>query len=207
MFTGNKDTDFLILIELNDKDLLSISRVNKYIYNLCKDEIFWRNRIIKRMAYSKTLISFRKHKKKNSDVFKDEFHKSETKNLKDDVLKEVSYFKKYFGINSFRCLNSYLNKFVEIVPYLLFRKILREIEFDKYYKIDEEKFVDFVNYDELIYYLRREYYKNYFCKRNDSEVDIPRINVPGFQSDIYINKFNLSLREYNSMKFYGIRGP
>ena len=39
-----KDTDLLILDKLNDKDLLAICQVNKYMKDLCNDDNFWRNR-------------------------------------------------------------------------------------------------------------------------------------------------------------------
>ena len=46
--TGNKDTDILILEQLDDKDLFSICSVNKKSYELCNKEYFWRNRYIKK---------------------------------------------------------------------------------------------------------------------------------------------------------------
>ena len=39
-----KDIDLLILEKLNDKDLLVICQVNKYMKDLCNDNNFWRNR-------------------------------------------------------------------------------------------------------------------------------------------------------------------
>lgn len=46
MLTGRRDTDFIILSKLNDRDLLSVCLINKYVNNLCKSENFWRNRFI-----------------------------------------------------------------------------------------------------------------------------------------------------------------
>lgn len=46
-FSGIKDVDKKILEELDDKDLLSILLTNKYL-NRTIDEIFWRNRLIKK---------------------------------------------------------------------------------------------------------------------------------------------------------------
>ena len=46
MLSGQKDTDFIILSKLNDKDLLSVCVTNKYANRLCNNEDFWRNRFI-----------------------------------------------------------------------------------------------------------------------------------------------------------------
>ena len=46
LFTGNKDTDFEILQRLDDKDLSQFCLVNTYVNNLCRDEKFWRNRVL-----------------------------------------------------------------------------------------------------------------------------------------------------------------
>jgi hypothetical protein len=45
--TGIKDTDLLILKELDDKDLFQMCLVNKSVNRACKDENFWRERFIK----------------------------------------------------------------------------------------------------------------------------------------------------------------
>ena len=44
-FTGNRDTDLIILSQLTDKDLGIVCQVNKYVEKLCEDENFWRNRL------------------------------------------------------------------------------------------------------------------------------------------------------------------
>lgn len=48
MLSGNKDTDTLILMKLNDNDLANICRVNSYIHSLCEEDNFWRNRVLYR---------------------------------------------------------------------------------------------------------------------------------------------------------------
>lgn len=50
VLTGNKDTDLIILSNLNDYDLSSVCRVNKYTKELCNNENFWMNRTIKRFG-------------------------------------------------------------------------------------------------------------------------------------------------------------
>ena len=44
-FTGNKDTDFIILSQLSDRDLGAVCSVNRYAKKLCEDENFWRKRL------------------------------------------------------------------------------------------------------------------------------------------------------------------
>lgn len=43
-FTGIKDVDMKILLEVNDRSLLNICLSNKYVNEICKSENFWRNR-------------------------------------------------------------------------------------------------------------------------------------------------------------------
>ena len=50
VLTGNKDTDLIILSNLNDYDLSSVCRVNKYTRELCNNESFWMNRTTKRFG-------------------------------------------------------------------------------------------------------------------------------------------------------------
>lgn len=45
-FTGNKDTDFLILAQLEDRELTQICQVNTYVKNLCEDDMFWKTKVI-----------------------------------------------------------------------------------------------------------------------------------------------------------------
>ena len=56
--TGNKDTDILILMQLEDHELGAICQVNKYIHSLCVNDLFWLNRIINRI--NQTCILARK---------------------------------------------------------------------------------------------------------------------------------------------------
>ena len=47
-FTGNRDTDFIILQSLEDKDLPQFCAVNSYVNDLCKDDLFWKRRFFLR---------------------------------------------------------------------------------------------------------------------------------------------------------------
>ena len=47
-FTGIKDVDLKIMMELDDKDLISTCATNKELYRICNvDQSFWRNRYVK----------------------------------------------------------------------------------------------------------------------------------------------------------------
>ena len=46
MLTGIKDLDYVILNELEDRDLVNICQVNKEASKLCDDQTFWLNRIV-----------------------------------------------------------------------------------------------------------------------------------------------------------------
>ena len=44
MITKNKDTDFIIMMKLDDKSLLNYCLTDKSGKKLCDNEDFWRNR-------------------------------------------------------------------------------------------------------------------------------------------------------------------
>ncbi len=50
LLTGIKDVDLKILEELNDQELFSFCLVNTEANKLCSNEVFWRNRFIKRFG-------------------------------------------------------------------------------------------------------------------------------------------------------------
>jgi hypothetical protein len=50
--TGDKNVNFTILMQLNDKELSMVCSVNKYVNELCKDETFWFNRVLLTFHYS-----------------------------------------------------------------------------------------------------------------------------------------------------------
>jgi hypothetical protein len=54
-FTGMKDVDYLILKELEDKDLLNMCQTNKYLNSLCNEE-FWRQRFLSKFSNSPNYV-------------------------------------------------------------------------------------------------------------------------------------------------------
>ena len=65
MLTGNKDVDRKILNELEDVDLVKACQVYKYADSICKDQVFWMNRVFKRYNYVPGVV-LRKYKGENS---------------------------------------------------------------------------------------------------------------------------------------------
>ena len=43
--SGNKNTDMLILMNLNDNELGKVCSVNKYVNSICEDKHFWNMRV------------------------------------------------------------------------------------------------------------------------------------------------------------------
>ena len=52
MITGNKDTDRLFLLELDDRDLLSACSSNKYLFSICDENLF-RNKVYQNKEFVK----------------------------------------------------------------------------------------------------------------------------------------------------------
>lgn len=43
-FTGNKDIDYEIMAKLDDRSLFTFCLTNRYISELCKNDLFWKKR-------------------------------------------------------------------------------------------------------------------------------------------------------------------
>jgi hypothetical protein len=46
-----KYVDYEILYKLNDKDLVSMCKVNKYYQKICADDMFWMNQTLKSFSF------------------------------------------------------------------------------------------------------------------------------------------------------------
>ena len=58
--TGNKDTDYIILNQLEDYELTQVCQVNKYVNSLCDDEMFWNARILKHYPIPDDIVNMKK---------------------------------------------------------------------------------------------------------------------------------------------------
>ena len=162
-FSGYKDIDFCILMKLTDDEIRIISSVNKYINLLCADVHFWQNRILNRI------------RKSYQEIMKSKLIKN---NLIFDV-GGLNQMMQYLGFKKLQELSSYLNEFSNerVLPALYMDPDL--ISLDQCYNIDRKKIPKFVNYDELIFYLRRRLMKNYYDNRSDKIIITPVINIEG----------------------------
>ena len=69
MQSGNKDTDLLILQELDDRSLMNTCVLNSYFASLCKDENFWMNRIIKVHGEDALLLKAKSGNLNNREIY------------------------------------------------------------------------------------------------------------------------------------------
>lgn len=69
MHAGTKDTDLLILQELDDRSLMSTCVLNSYFASLCRDENFWLNRIIKTHGHDALLLKPKFKNLSNRDIY------------------------------------------------------------------------------------------------------------------------------------------
>jgi len=102
--TRNKDTDLIILFNLDDQDLFNFSISNpkdKYLKKICKDETFWRNRLKNK---------FLQEKEKEQENF---YNKSEMRTWKETYLALVYYLNKYSPIKAEEELVNIINFSIE----------------------------------------------------------------------------------------------
>ena len=150
-FSGNKDTDTLILLYVDDNDLKNISLLNSKLYKICNDENFWKMRIINKTDKSVDLL-IEILKNKNSK-FLNQIHK--IKNFP-EIIEKV---KKYYGFANMKELNMFLNKFPLqsiINIYTLIKidsDVVNEI-IDFFYEFDEELLPKYIDLQKILYYLR-----------------------------------------------------
>jgi hypothetical protein len=172
-FTGHKDTDILVLMQLDDKELASICSVNKYINSLCDSEQFWLNRILlnlkKSCEYASKITFFK-------DINCNEFEGN------------LVQVKNYFGYTHYRDLNTYLNKFTKGEQLSIFLFIIHaedepyfEILLEKLYIIDRNILPDFVNYGKLISYLRRGFVLQFYHLEPGKNYYNQDIKFPGLE--------------------------
>jgi hypothetical protein len=186
--TGNKQTDILVLMQLEDHELKSVCEVNKYVKSLCDDDMFWMNRIIERM--SKTCI-----RAKQIDYYK---------TMICNVLgSEILFMKEFLGFVSYREMNNWLNQFTKGMQLSMYLWISNKPQFfaDKIhqaYKFDKE-IPKYINIDELIFHLRRTVIRDfYLLETNEIYFD----NEPRIPGIIQIRILRLGTRPKSEEELY-----
>jgi hypothetical protein len=114
--TGIKDTDFYILYSLDDKTLFNICLTNKYFNNLCKNETFWRNRMIEKYPDEKSNISLTWRQKYLKKVYEESLFIGD---LQETVWTEAPFYN-YGGLHVSREYDWYRDKYDNWVIYLKF---------------------------------------------------------------------------------------
>ena len=86
MLTGNKNVDFKILAQLDDKSLVNYCSANKKANEICKDQIFWMNRILLKFPYLDIqLLRGYKGDKEWSEYYINELNRINPKNAQDKL--------------------------------------------------------------------------------------------------------------------------
>lgn len=142
----------MILMQMSDREIAKICSVNKYINSLCENQYFWLNRMIANLRKTCEMIKkyteYTEFKDVDCNIFEGNF----------DEINE------YLGFTTYRELNNFFSKFTKGEQLSIFFHIIYsepevltfEILLNRIYKINQNKLPKFVNYLELVYYLRRK---------------------------------------------------
>ena len=189
--TGQKELDIEILLNLSDYELIKVCEVNKYVNSICNSDAFWYKRVIKRIE----------------NVRNDNFKKEKTLVFAEITADRIRELMSFYGFNNLKEFNKYLNTLPEKSLYLFYFDSITWLSgiFDESYRIEKEKLPKYINYDELIYEIRRQYIRNYFTPDRDiiSSPIINLVNIPGYnRNDTFAQKIYDDV--YNIYKRLGI---
>ena len=181
--SGNKDVDMEIILKLDDSELPRVCSVNKYVNKICESDAFWYRRLINKI----NLV-----KKDNFSKYKD----LENIEVTGERIREMQ---KYFGLESLKELNIFLNKLPKnalYIEYHGFERNNRNIES----AFDISNLPKYINREELIYELRRNVSINKYKQMPDG------ITIPYESISFFINpmKKKLIKRIYDTYKTLGI---
>lgn len=197
-FSGIRDIDMLILLNLKDAELSPVSLTNSYLSSICSDEVFWSKRIINRI------------KKSLEDTLK------LIKFIRISInFERIQDMKKHFGFSTLQELNTFLNDIPSNGLYYLyatFKSLTGKIE--TVFKCDEKLLPEYIDTRKLKFYLIKEFTKGIFQFRRDNSIILPPLYIkndtPGFKNNPKNNlenyNFVLGERTYQELKFLKLRG-
>lgn len=193
--TGIKDTDILILLQLEDDELGSVCAVNSYVRSLCNDEKFWRLRIINKI-------------KKSMEITLKNYPGLPKGEINGIVIDEM---KAYFGFSTLKRLNNYLNQIPIAALYYLYSRFRYIDNFIKpFFEFDEDLLPKYINVKEIMFYLRRQLNINFYENKYGDTVTIPKLylkkNTPGYTRKLsHIHHITLNPLTYEEFKKLQIR--
>lgn len=161
--SGNKETNFLILMNLTDNELGKVCQVNKYINSLCNDDIFWMRRVyfINKYNYNEAL------KMKQYLEF--------------DTWKEyylwLDKFKKSYNYEKNEQIEKNPEEYLKLLLLSLKRKHIIDDIMNNY---KEMKYPIWINKDEFLKIIKR----NFFININ------PEINITEFEPESDENDYD-----------------
>ena len=192
ILTGIPDLDMMILMNLDDHELDSVVKVNRYLKSLCEGSVFLYKRIIRKIQDSRS---------ENLKCLK---------NLRINEIegKRLDSMKDFFGLETLQELNNFLNEIPKKGLYTLYH-IYPETDgtIKQLYTFDEKQLPKYISKKELIFHLRREFTKEYFRNVKGNRIDIPTLylssNTPGYVQ--LFSHITLSTKAYERNKILGIR--
>lgn len=169
--SGHKDTDMLILLQLEDRELGPVCQANSYIRNICKDENFWKMRVVNKIKKSY----------EGNPKYVNRPHYGKVIQAS-----EVEDLKKYFGFSSMKELNDYLNKIPLNALYFLYVAFTIPDYADRQIIFDDKWLPKYMNKEEIIYFDRRGIWREFLKKDKNRQIRYPELfikdNVPGISS-------------------------
>jgi len=153
IFSGNKDIDFLILMQLNDYELSQVFKINKYLNSFCNNKNFWFNRLHKNIETSlnEKIALYLKFSKK-----------------KDDINKYIEIAKEFYGFNDnkefYKFLKNIIGKHLKLYFYVIIYSFSGSLFLNSLYEINKDELPKWLNYKEFIFLLRRKLIEKSFSK-------------------------------------------
>lgn len=84
--TGLKDVDMEIILQLDDRDLPRVRRVNKYVNEICQSDAFWYKRLINRIT----------------KIMKDNFSKYKDLKMIDVCGEKIKEMQEFYGLKNLK---------------------------------------------------------------------------------------------------------
>ena len=170
--TGLRQTDMLILQKLRDDELEPVCATSEYLKSICDDPIFWYNRITNKLKLS-------------TEIYGQVFPEAYARRTFHGTHQDIDDVKDYYGFKTLKELSAFMD---HIPPKGLFNTFQHDYQPDNDIKnafdIDRDLLPNVINYENLIFHLRREFAKSKNTYRNDRIILVPesyiKEDTPGY---------------------------